>query len=429
MKLPARFAANGVRGAVALMSGTILGQLIVFGTAPILARIYPPEAFGFLSLVTAVVTMIAPAAGLKLESALMLPRSERAASSLLVVSLVTATIISVLTALALTALFAFGLLSDLAALPYFALWTGGITLVTSAFNIVAQFALRAHKYSSLAKRTVLTSAGTATAQIGFGLLSATGATLSAGEAAGRTVGLIPLFISARRRFVKFTSRVALMTVKRYWRFPVIFAPSALLNSFGLAVPVLFVGAWFGVAEAGQWGMANRILAIPLVLIGGAVGQVLDAQFSQRVRSRTGRLAPYYLKSTLIMSGVSVIVAAAVLLFSPLVLPLYLGPGWETAATLIRILVITTAARLVAAPLTRIFLVLEQATLNLWMDVVRTLLMIAAITVVMVFELSVAATALLTSLAMLTVYSVTWYLGWRAARRYDRSVYEKATAGQ
>src|SRR4051812_17110780 len=102
---------QGVRGAIMLVLGASFAQAITVGATPFLARLYSPEAFGYFFLVIGVSVMLAPAVGLKLESALMLPTQPSSVSALYALSALSAFVLSVLAGGVLEVLFALGMLA------------------------------------------------------------------------------------------------------------------------------------------------------------------------------------------------------------------------------------------------------------------------------------------------------------------------------
>lgn len=411
-----RLRSRGAKGAFSLVLGTAIGQGITLAVTPFLARIYSDEDFGFLSLVISVVSIAAPAAALRLDSALMLPKANRDASALFGTGLISALLVSVLSALVLQALFLAGLLDNMAGLPWFSAWVALITFLTAAFTLLSQYALRGHQYGPVARRSIYQAALAAAAQLGWGLAAPSATGLIGGYALGRAAGIAPLAFALRSQLERFTPADCRRVLKTYWRFPALFTPSAVLNSAGLVIPVLFVGTWFSVAEAGQWALADRILAAPLVLVATAVGQVVEAHVSGLLREGRGGLTRYYLSVTAVLAVIAAVAVAVVVFLAPPVLPVILGPGWGTAAELMVAMSPIVATRLVVAPTSKVLIVLQRGGWTLGLDILRVVLVGAVAFAAMVLSIDLITTAWLFSLALSVVYIVTWFIGWAATRR-------------
>src|SRR5690554_5233805 len=85
-----------VRNASKLASGTIVAQIIAFITIPILTRLYSQEAFGLLAAFSAVVGFVSSFATLKYDTALVLPKEDRDAYTLLKLSNIVTLIITII---------------------------------------------------------------------------------------------------------------------------------------------------------------------------------------------------------------------------------------------------------------------------------------------------------------------------------------------
>lgn len=398
------------KGALTLILGTALGQLITLGVTPLLARMYSSEDFGYLSLVLSAASIVTPAAALRLESALMLPRSARNATALLGIGTFSAVCLSVLAAAILQVLFSFGVLTNMARLPWFSLWVAAIVFLTAVFTLLSQFALRRHRYGAVARRGIYQSTLAAGAQVGFGLIGASAGGLIGGYALGRLAGIAPLAVVLRGEVQPFRRIDAWRVLRRYWRFPVLFAPSAILNAAGLVLPLLFVGAWFSVSDAGQWAMADRILAAPLVLVATAVGQVVEAHMSETLREARGGLGRYYLAVSGVLLLIAIAMVGIIVFAGPWALPVLLGPGWETATDVMIAMTPLIATRLIASPMSKILVVMQSSGWTLGLDILRVVLVLAAIFFVTASQLDLIEAAWCFSFVLGAVYVVTWGVG-------------------
>ncbi|WEK62314.1 MAG: oligosaccharide flippase family protein [Candidatus Microbacterium colombiense] len=401
---------------MSLVLGTAIGQLLTLAVTPFLARIYSDEDFGFLSLVISVVSIAAPAAALRLDSALMLPKDNRDASALFGVGMISAVVVSAASAGVLQIVFACGLLSNMAALPWFSLWVALITFLTAAFTLLGQYALRGHRYGAVARRSVYQSVLAAASQLGWGLAAPSATGLIGGYAIGRAAGIVPLVLALRTQLERFSSMDVRRLITKYWRFPALFTPSAILNSAGLVIPVLFVGLWFSVGDAGQWALADRILAAPLVLVATAVGQVVEAHVSEVVREGKGSLTRYFLSVSAVLAVIAGIVVFVVVLCAPPFLPILLGPGWGTAAQLMIAMSPIAATRLIVSPMSKVLVVLQRGGWTLGLDILRVVLVGAVVLAAIGLSLDLILTAWLFSVSLSIVYLVTWVIAWVAVRR-------------
>ena len=73
---------------IKLFSGTMLSQIIVFVSAPLITRIFEPSEFGIFALFISILSILSAISCFKYDSAIILPQKENEALSLLVISVI-----------------------------------------------------------------------------------------------------------------------------------------------------------------------------------------------------------------------------------------------------------------------------------------------------------------------------------------------------
>ncbi|MDH5134404.1 MULTISPECIES: lipopolysaccharide biosynthesis protein [unclassified Microbacterium] len=400
---------------MAITSGTLLGQLIVALATPVLSRMYPPEAFGAFSAILAIASAIGPAAALKFDSAILLPEAENDARGVLGLSLVSTLSVSALAGLA--ALF-FGpmMLSDAwVQIPLAPLWIFGLVLTTGLFTSLVQAALRAKSYGLVGWRSTIQSVGITIGQLGLGLLNPSATGLLGGALFGRLLGFGALYRGLRPLLAARGGASQRALFRRYWRSPVILAPSALLNALGSQLPLVMVAAWFGTAEAGQLGMAQRLVFLPAALLGAALAQVFGAEIADRLRNRSGSSRGLYLKATLRIGMVAAPMCLAILLASPWLLPWLLGPGWQQSGLLAQAMAVSASVGLIVSPLSAVYAV-HQSVASLAIDGSRIAFIVVAAAIVAATGAGVVEAVWALYAAQVLNYIVTWVYGLRIVSR-------------
>jgi O-antigen/teichoic acid export membrane protein len=144
--------------------------------------------------------------------------------------------------------------------------------------------------------------------------------------------------------------------KKHSAAPKYLLPTALLDVITMQLPVLLITAWFSSEAAGQFSMAWKILALPMALIGGAIGQVFlqrfsqvwpDAQSARRLLFRTWK----------ILALVGVLPTILVMVFGEQFFTWVLGNAWGGAGRMASVIAPMLLAILVSSPTSGIFLVL------------------------------------------------------------------------
>lgn len=408
------------RGFAQVLTGGVLAQVVTVASLPLLSRIYTPAEFGYYALVLAGAGLIAPAATLRFETAAMLPESVEAVRALVWNALLATAIVSLLTAGILGIAAGVGF-ETVAAHPWLPVWVAVSVLFSAVFALLSQLCLRTQQYRLVGRRALLRSVGTALTQLGLGVAGRTGDGLVVGGVVGSAVGITTMY-RRTRGFLVFPGWRSIRGVWReYWRFPAIFAPSALLNSAGLQAPVIFFTLWFGISSGGQLGMAERIVGLPLALIGIAVSQVVDADVSRRIRERVGGLRRIYLRLSAALAALGGVVAMTLGALGAVVIPWVLGTQWRDAGQMVQVLALTAGVRLVASPLSRFVVLLQKGLANTILDIFRVALMVGGMAAVAVLDLDLVAALWVVYLGLAITYAVTWVYGLVVVIRHEGSV--------
>lgn len=403
-----------LRGAIVLSSGAIVGQVLYVAALPIISRIYSPGEIGILSLVVAISSVVSPAAALRFESALLLPVSNRGTRVVLTIALTCVVTVSFIWALASVLIF-FGR-NDI---PYLGLWVFMISLFSGLFGVFTQLAVRERMYRKVAIRSVTQSAVTGLGQVGLGIAFGGHQSLLVGVSAGRMAGIAGIAYKTRHFFGRHSVGEIGRALREYWRFPLVFAPSAVLNSLGLQLPLIMLTSLYGLDFAGQLGLAERVIAVPITVVGAAVGQVFIGELSKMRRSGNNQFTSYFSKVSLALFLVSLIILGLIGLSSSWLVPLVLGPGWTQAAILVSILAVTNCARLIVYPISGAILLFERARASLILDVFRVALIGSAIGVVYILRPSPELAVLIVYGSFNFVYGATWLYVHRLLRKKSR----------
>lgn len=362
------------RNVLLVMGGTFGGQLVGLICAPVLSRMYAPSAFGAFAVITALVIMVGSAAALRLDAAVPLPVSDDDARA--------------------TAFAGIGCALATTSLCFLVLWVWGASLAEVlaypgdprgllvvppiAFGmactmVLTQWMIRHKRYGRVGSRSFLQPAVTAGAQTalgGFGFLT-NGLVL--GFLAGQTISTASL-CAGSGLFRRRASGRPWSMVKRYWRFPVYSTPATVINTAAAQMSVVFIAAWYGATDAGFYGLAQRVVALPVVLIGAAASQVYLGEMAHDVRQRGGADATMFWRTTrwlLVPAGLLVVV---MLVAGPLLFGWVFGAAWTGSGEFARAMSVATGAQMVAAPLGSTLVVLEKQHVQAIWDLGRLLVM-------------------------------------------------------
>ncbi len=404
---------SGKRALISVVGGSAMGQLLALASVPFISRWYTPSDFGVLAVILAMSVSLSAVGGLRLELAIPLPVRDRDAAGLLKIAVCTSLVFGVFGYFCIlmygdsiaTSLNQAGLTQWLLAVPILA----ASLSCGLAFN---QWAIREHRFVAVGRRTVLQNGAMVAAQV-VGGVSGLGPTgLVAGAGVGYSFGAVGMLYGSglRRRSLRKHSSVELRALMRtYWRFPVLLAPAWLLNVLGLQLPVLLISSWFGGQTAGWLGMAQRVLALPVTLVGTAVAQVYLGHVARAVRFDLEVARKLFRTASKGLLAVSVVIASILLAAGPWLFGNALGSQWVQSGEFARALALGVAAQLVASPLSQTLIVLQRVVWQFWLDVGR----VSAVAVGMWLSIFLGGSALSTvwvvSILNTLIYTLMWWL--------------------
>ncbi len=418
---PRRRVPRALRGVLSIVGGSAAGQGLVIASYPLLTRLYDPAEFGLLVVFSAVVGMIGVVSAAALEAAIPLPADDGDAAAVAWAGLTAVGVTTLLTASLGWVLAA--PLAGLLGVPLLAdhWWLVCLSvLVLGCYLVASEWMIRARTYGALGRRNLLQGVGQVATQVGLGLADVRPAGLLLGFGAGRLLGIGGVTgrggLLRRRPPGRTAIRGAL---RRYRRFPLLAAPSALVNSAGLEVPLLLVSAVYGDARAGLLGLTVRVIGAPATIIGQAVHQVFTGEAGARVRQPDGGLGASVRTAALRLLAVGGLPALVLVAFGPDLFALAFGPQWREAGEFARLLAVAYLVQFAVTPVSSTLFLLEHQDRELGWVTLRLLLTAGGPLVCGIVGAPIGTAVLALALGHVVSYAVLFALCVRAADAADR----------
>lgn len=268
-----------LRSVSVLIGGTVASQMMLLLAAPVLTRLYSPQDFGLLAVFIAFLMFMSTVVSLRYEQAIPLPEDAREGAALLVLSMAMTVLVA-----AVLALPSIWYAKEVAArlnVPGFAEYIFLLpigALLIGFYNVLSQWAIRTREFGTLAKTRVSQSFFAIAIQL-FGAPLGPIALLI-GQVAGHGAGSVSLYLQEvgkhRTLFRSVSLRDLTRIAKRYRRFPLYASWGAMFNTIGSQLPPVLFAALFSPALAGTYALANRVLSMPMQVIGKAIANVFLA---------------------------------------------------------------------------------------------------------------------------------------------------------
>jgi len=401
-----------------LAGGMFLGQFLLVATMPLLTRLYSLEAFGLFGVVAALVGIFGAVMAGRYEFAIPLADRDEDAAALAIAGTV---MTCVLTALAALLVWAFGdRLASATGMPPLAslLWLFLPSLFLTGIG-------QPLEYWSIRRNTMRLNGATRVAQYGGQAVGQVALGVAGTGAVGLTLGYgLGCFIRAALFIAKLTpadreilARTRFTRVREIaWsmrRYPLLTTTSNVVMSLTQFLPTILFATFFGPAVAGGFDLAQRILAAPVRLVGGAASQVFLAEASQRSVVEALRLFSKTVPRFLLLG---MLVMAPILVAGPSLFAIAFGEPWREAGTFAQALVVLQLARFVQMPTSQSFNILGRQDLELRMALLGAISLAATFGLIIFLDSAPANAVLIYSIASCVGQVVLLHLTWQTIRK-------------
>ena len=414
-----------MRRLAVLSSSTVFAQGLAVAAMPVLTRLYTPEAFGLYAAFSSLFATFSIAAALRYDAAIPIAPSEQEAIATVWLSLLAAIGTGlVLMLLIWPAHLWLARWSNLGTAPDLLLWLAPSIMIYGVMLAFDGWIT----YRGALKAMVLTKIGQpaslATAQLGLGLAVGGPEALVAGLAFSYVVDLLCLLwamtATDRRLLRAFRPDGLKALARRNWRFPLLAAPSALLDSAGKAMLPLLLALFYDPATAGLYSLAQRVVGLPLRFLGSSASQLFMSEIARFARDDPRTLLALFtgMSRRFFLLGLAYLVPLAIM--APLLFRLVFGADWETSGHLLRPLLPMYLAMLVNNPTRSTLLFFHRQALVLGLDLASATGLVASFLVAWALGLGAGTAILLASCLLATVYTISWLTTFRLLRGLARS---------
>lgn len=387
------------RGVSVLVGGTVGAQALMVLASPLLTRLYTPEDFGLLAVYASILSLFTVIASLRYELAIPLPEKDSEAAHVAILSLLIVGLITAISALMI--LIGGERLAQLINAPDMAnyLWLIPVGVLTiGCYQVFNYWAIRTKSFGTIAKTKISQSLATLAVQLsGFklGVLA-----LMLGQTGGQSVGVMNLARPALKspHFKGWQWSDLKKVAARYKSFPIFSTWGGFLNTASMQLPPLLFAIFFSAGVAGLYALAHRVLAMPMSLIGSAVGNVFFANAAEAYRE--DRLAPLFESVYAKLVSIIMPVVLVLMIDAPRLFAVVFGENWEEAGELARWMAPWLAVVFVASPLSVLFEILEKQKLGMYFQGLMLLVRVVAIGIGFQYDSMILAVILFSLFSML-----------------------------
>lgn len=328
-----RFARN-----VAVMaSGTAGAQAITMASAPVITRLYGPEAFGILGTFMAILAVMTPIAALNYPIASVLQRRDEDALGVLKLS---AGISLGLTSILMIGAWFVGesamVLLGAEAIGNFIYLLPLAMLFAAWMQMAQQWLIRKKAFGVVARSAVAHSLILNIAKAVGGLVHPVGAVLITLATLGNAFHAMLMLIGIRRKtvFEKWKPEDGQApTVRelaiRHRDFPLYRMPQDLINAGSQSLPIFMLAGFFGPAAAGYYTLTKSVMGMPSALIGKSVYDVFYPRITAAARQGED-VVLLIVKATAGLLVIGILPFGIIIAFGPWLFAFVFGPDWMPA---------------------------------------------------------------------------------------------------
>ncbi len=335
-----------------------IAQVILIITTPIITRLYSPTEFGEFTIFSNIAMILIPIINARYDLLIVNTKNDRSANILSQISF----LISLLILLILIPIFAISAWLY----PNFILDFIFIIMLflVSLTNIFTNYLNKERKYKVLSLINVFRAGSMALLQIIFGLLALGSLGLIIGFSLSYIAGITLGYKTFKKHFNIVRDKEETKALFLENKNQLVYStPSILLNSLSFSVVVFFIGILYTNTEVGIYGMAIRVLGIPVTIISLGLSKIFMQQANDYYIEH-GNFRNLLLKFSSILVIVSIILYVPLYLFSEELVNILLGHSWVDAITVIKIVIPLFVIRLIVSTVSLSVIVLQKQQLEL-----------------------------------------------------------------
>lgn len=377
------------RSVLTLMMGATIAQAIPVLVSPILTRLYSPSDFGILSLFVSIVTIFGAIVNGRYELAIMLPKEEEDAVNVFALSIFIAFLLSLF--LMIVVVIFHDNIILLLNNSTISLWLYLMPLVVfliGIFNSLNYYHTRKKDFKLIAKSNMFKTMISAIIQISLGILRAGVLGLISGRIFLYIIADIVLLKDVLNR--KFYSLISFSGMKvnflRYINFLKYSMGANLANTLSHNFINILISLFYSVSTLGLYSIVNRVLNMPMALIGRSIGQVFYQKATEE-KNTSGSAEVIFNRTYKRLALVSIIIGLILFFTIKGAFAIIFGEQWRIAGYYCQILLPLFLVRFIVSPISIINSIFEKQKISLFWQIGLLILTLSVFIITKIMDLS------------------------------------------
>lgn len=415
-----------VRNSAKLLSANVFAQVLGLLVYPILTRLYLPEDFGMLNLFLSVGAIFCLISTAELQYAIVLPKEDSKAASLIYLGVMCVLTVMVLVGLTMP-------ISDSIAVlfhaPGLSVWWSYLPIFIGAlglWTLLSYFYTRVKAFGFISRYQVSQSLLSSVCKIVLGYMGLAWGLLASTIFVPVLVLLLNLTCfrvkhpHLLRMYAALVNKEEISAVAReYANFPKFNLPRALVNNLGGNLPTLLLTPFFGLEQVGFFAMAITLAFRPINMVASSLYQTFYQRTSESVNMGR-KIMPFFTRFLGYTAALIIPVFGVLYFFLPQLTLWLLGEGWSETGLYIGFMLPWLAMSAMAAPICFLSDIFFKQKLGLLFEILFLVARLLGLAVGIWLE-NFRLAILLYSLggALVIFCQLIWFLS--LARAHDRSL--------
>jgi len=358
------------KSVVVLVSGTVLAQVIGIFTTPIVSRLYEPKAFGEYAIIISTSSIVLSIATLGLNSVIMVPESDDESKEVFMVAFITMLVLSTVILIILIIVSPFIRFFNIE-MNYILACTlvYCFVVINSISGLLNIYINRRGLNKVLFYNSLIGALATLCISIPLGLLDIGGVGLLIAALFAGVASIIQMVYHAS----PFKGIPSFATFKniylKYKEFILYQYPSNFIGDFAIQLPVQAFSTMFGSANLGSYSMNEKILGIPIRIIGAPINTVYFRTASEYYKKGKS-LADFTFSLIIKIMLIALFPIIVTVIWGEQIFSLILGPNWGEAGKLAGFLIVQYVFMFCATCTSYLRVVIGKQKVNLIISILK-----------------------------------------------------------
>ena len=362
MKLLPQFKDDFARNVLTLLSGTVLAQLLSLLVAPLLTWYYLPEDMAVAEMYLRVVLLLAVAATARYEMAIVLPKLNEDAISLVKLCLMITIGVSVLS-LGLILVGGEKLVNylELPGLTDYLFIIPVSVLIAGGYQSLNYWQIRNKFYRNISTANISSALVNNGVKLSVGVASSLGPLgLILGNLLGQFVGLLLFLGKSLKYLISPGNQESSIpgNAKVYKNFPLVNMPHAFTDAIRELVIITIILYYFGGVTMGIYAFVVRVLKMPIALVGSSMSQVFFQEASEKYANNEDIL-PIVKRTLIPLLKIGVPILLIFMYFGDDLIQLVFNEKWADAGVFAQILAPWLFFNFLISPISQIPIIVNK----------------------------------------------------------------------